>query len=115
MASEKLADFFNFLSIEKGLSKNTTEAYRRDLDRFFHYLSINQLSVEQVTAEDLSMYVAWLRGMNNSEFKIGESTISRNIISVRSYFSYLAKEHKYSNQATNFKPPKISKRLPKAL
>jgi len=87
MASEKLADFFNFLSIEKGLSKNTTEAYRRDLDRFFHYLSINQLSVEQVTAEDLSMYVAWLRGMNNSEFKIGESTISRNIISVRSYFS----------------------------
>ncbi|MSW19144.1 MAG: site-specific tyrosine recombinase XerD, partial [Actinobacteria bacterium] len=115
MASEKLADFFNFLSIEKGLSKNTTEAYRRDLDRFFHYLSINQLSVEQVTAEDLSMYVAWLRGMNNSEFKIGESTISRNIISVRSYFSYLAKEHKYSNPAANFKPPKISKHLPKAL
>ncbi|MTA99488.1 MAG: site-specific tyrosine recombinase XerD, partial [Actinobacteria bacterium] len=30
MASDHLADFFNFLTIEKGLSKNTTEAYRRD-------------------------------------------------------------------------------------
>ena len=115
MASEKLADFFNYLSIEKGLSRNTTDAYRRDLDRFFHYLSINQLSPTQVSTNDLSMYVAWLRGMNNSEFKIGESSIARNIISVRSYFFYLAKQSNLANPAANFKPPKISKRLPKAL
>jgi len=115
MASEKLADFFNYLSIEKGLSRNTTDAYRRDLDRFFHYLSINQLSLAQVSTNDLSMYVAWLRGMNNSEFKIGESSIARNIISVRSYFFYLAKQSNLANPAANFKPPKISKRLPKAL
>jgi integrase/recombinase XerD len=115
MASEKLADFFNYLSIEKGLSRNTTDAYRRDLVRFFHYLSINQLSPAQVSTNDLSMYVAWLRGMNNSEFKIGESSIARNIISVRSYFFYLAKQTNLANPAANFKPPKISKRLPKAL
>jgi integrase/recombinase XerD len=115
MASEKLADFFNYLSIEKGLSRNTTDAYRRDLVRFFHYLSINQLSPAQVSTNDLSMYVAWLRGMNNSEFKIGESSIARNIISVRSYFFYLAKQSNLANPAANFKPPKISKRLPKAL
>jgi integrase/recombinase XerD len=115
MASEKLVDFFNYLSIEKGLSRNTTEAYRRDLERFFHYLSINQLSPSQVTTHDLTLYVAWLRGMNNSEFNIGESSISRNIISVRSYFSYLSKQSNFSNPAANFKPPKISKRLPKAL
>jgi integrase/recombinase XerD len=115
MASEKLADFFNYLSIEKGLSRNTTDAYRRDLDRFFHYLSINQLSPAQVSTNDLSLYVAWLRGMNNSEFKIGESSIARNIISVRSYFFYLAKQSNLANPAANFKPPKISKRLPKAL
>ncbi|MEY3384667.1 MAG: hypothetical protein RLZ38_168 [Actinomycetota bacterium] len=115
MASEKLADFFNYLSIEKGLSRNTTDAYRRDLVRFFHYLSINQLSPAQVSTNDLSLYVAWLRGMNNSEFKIGESSIARNIISVRSYFFYLAKQSNLANPAANFKPPKISKRLPKAL
>ena len=115
MASDHLADFFNYLSIEKGLASNTISAYRLDIEKFFHYLSTNQLSLEQVTPEHLSSYVAWLRGMENTEFKIGESSIARNIISIRSYFTYLAKEHKFNNPSSNFKPPKIGKRLPKAL
>jgi integrase/recombinase XerD len=115
MASDHLADFFNYLSIEKGLASNTISAYRLDIEKFFHYLSTNQLSLEQVTQEQLSSYVAWLRGMENTEFKIGESSIARNIISIRSYFTYLAKEHKFNNPSSNFKPPKIGKRLPKAL
>ena len=115
MTSDHLADFFNYLSIEKGLASNTISAYRLDIEKFFHYLSTNQLSLEQVTPEQLSFYVAWLRGMENTEFKIGESSIARNIISIRSYFTYLAKEHKFNNPSSNFKPPKIGKRLPKAL
>lgn len=115
MVSDHLTDFFNYLSIEKGLSGNTTSAYRRDLERFFHYLSINQLNLAQVTAEELVGYVSWLRGRSNTEFKIGESSIARNIISLRSYFTYLSKEHQYSNPTLNFYPPKIPKRLPKAL
>ena len=115
MASDHLADFFNYLSIEKGLASNTISAYRLDIEKFFHYLSTNQLSLENVTPEQLSSYVAWLRGMENTEFKIGESSIARNIISIRSYFTYLAKEHKFNNPSSNFKPPKIGNRLPKAL
>ena len=115
MVSDHLTDFFNYLSIEKGLASNTTAAYGRDLERFFHYLSINQLNLAQVTAEELVGYVSWLRGRSNTEFKIGESSIARNIISLRSYFTYLSKEHQYSNPTLNFYPPKIPKRLPKAL
>ena len=115
MASDHLADFFNYLSIEKGLASNTISAYRLDIEKFFHYLSTNQLLVEQVTSEHLASYVAWLRGLENTEFKIGESSIARNVISIRSYFAYLAKEHKFGNPSINFKPPKIGKRLPKAL
>ena len=115
MVSDHLTDFFNYLSIEKGLASNTTQAYRRDLERFFHYLSINQLNLAQVTAEELVGYVSWLRGSSNTEFKIGESSIARNIISLRSYFTYLSKEHHYLNPTLNFYPPKIPKRLPKAL
>ena len=115
MASDHLADFLNYLSIEKGLASNTISAYRLDIEKFFHYLSTNQLLLEKVTPEQLTTYVAWLRGMENTEFKIGESSIARNIISIRSYFTYLAKEHKFNNPSSNFKPPKIGKRLPKAL
>jgi integrase/recombinase XerD len=115
MVSDHLTDFLNYLSIEKGLSGNTTAAYRRDLDKFFHYLSTNQLKISQVTSEVLANYISWLRGRGNTEFKIGESSIARNVISLRSYFSYLAKEHKYSNPTIDFHPPNIPKRLPKAL
>jgi integrase/recombinase XerD len=115
MVSDHLTDFLNYLSIEKGLSGNTTAAYRRDLDKFIHYLSTNQLKISQVTSEVLANYISWLRGRGNTEFKIGESSIARNVISLRSYFSYLAKEHKYSNPTIDFYPPKIPKRLPKAL
>ena len=115
MASDHLADFFNYLTIEKGLAVNTVTAYKSDLARFFHYLSINKLSLEQVKSENLTLYVAWLRGMGNTEFQIGESSIARNVISLRSYFSYLSKEYKYHDPTSNFKPPKIPKRLPKAL
>lgn len=115
MASDHLADFFNYLTIEKGSAANTVTAYRSDLERFFHYLSINNLSLDQIKSNELTMYVAWLRGMGNTDFQIGESSIARNVISLRSYFSYLAKEHKFYDPTSNFKPPNIPKRLPKAL
>lgn len=115
MASDRLTDFFNYLSIEKGLAANTTAAYRRDLERFFHYLSTNQLNFDQITRDHLIDYVAWLRGKGNTEFKITEASIARNVISLRSYYGYLAKEHGYSNPTVDFLPPKIAKRLPKAL
>ena len=115
MVSDHLTDFFNYLSIERGLSGNTTSAYRRDLERFFQYLSINQLSLDLVNPDTLAGYISWLRGRANTEFKISESSIARNIVSLRSYFAYLSKEHNYPNPTLNFQPPKIPKRLPKSL
>ena len=115
MASDHLVDFFNFLTIEKGLAKNTITAYQADLERYFHYLSRNKLKFDQITPDQLTGYLAWLRGMQNTEFEIGESSIARNVISLRGYYSYLASEHKLVNPAISLKPPRIPKRLPKAL
>jgi len=36
MASDHLADFFKYLTIEKGLAVNTVTAYKSDLERLFH-------------------------------------------------------------------------------
>ena len=115
MASDHLADFFNYLTIEKGLAKNTITAYQADLERYFHYLSINKLEFDQIMPDQLTGYLAWLRGMQNTEFEIGESSIARNVISLRGYYSYLASEHKLVNPAISLKPLRITKRLPKAL
>jgi integrase/recombinase XerD len=115
VASDYLGNYFNFLLIEKGLSKNTVSAYRRDLERLDHYAGLQKKDLQGLTADDLVLYIAWLRGLNNQDFQIGESSIARNVVAVRNFFDYLAVEHGFTNVAKSIHPPKIPKRLPKAL
>lgn len=115
MLNELQNSYFNFLAVEKGLSKNTIAAYRRDLNKFDQYLALFNKSLQSIAAEDLPLYLAWLRGLNNNYFSMGESSIARNIVAVRNFFDFLAKEHGFVNIASEIHPPKIPKRLPKAL
>ena len=73
MANDYLSNYLNFLLIEKGLSKNTVSAYRRDLERLSYYVSLNKSELQKIKAEDLVLYIAWLRGLNNNDFQLGES------------------------------------------
>ncbi len=115
MINDLQNSYFNFLVVEKGLSKNTIAAYRRDLNKFDQYLELSKKDLSSITAEDLPLYLAWLRGLNNDQFTMGESSIARNVVAVRNFFDFLAKEHGFSNIASDIHPPKIPKRLPKAL
>lgn len=115
MINDLQNSYFNFLTVEKGLSKNTIDAYRRDLSKFDQYLTLSKKDLKALTSEDLPLYLAWLRGLNNDEFTMGESSIARNVVAVRNFFDFLAKEHGFSNIASDIHPPKIPKRLPKAL
>ena len=115
MINDLQNSYFNYLLVEKGLSKNTINAYRRDLNRFSQYLVNVKKELNSVTADELPLYLAWLRGLNNTEFKMGESSIARNVVAIRNFFEFLAKEHGFTNIAVNIHPPKIPKRLPKAL
>ena len=107
--------YFNFLIVEKGLSKNTVAAYKRDLNRFAQYLSLSKKDFKNVTPEDIPLYLAWLRGLNNTDFSMGESSIARNVVAIRNFFDFLANEHGFTNITADIHPPKIPKRLPKAL
>ena len=49
MNTQILAEYLDFLEIEKGLSKNTLEAYRRDLSNFFDFYNDIDISKIQRT------------------------------------------------------------------
>jgi integrase/recombinase XerD len=109
------SSYFNYLTVEKGLAKNTVIAYRRDIGRLSQYLMVVDKEFKTLTSEDLPLYLAWLRGLNNKEFKMGETSIARNVVAIRNFYEYLAREHGYINITADLHPPKIPKRLPKAL
>ena len=102
--------FLNFQRIERGLSKNSLSAYTRDLERFNVFLlreGISVLEFNEGHTEDLVSYL-------NAE-KLALSTTNRILSTLRSFYSYLEREHGAYNPMKDVLSRKIPVRLPKAL
>ena len=108
--SESLQTFLNHCLVEKGLSKNTVSAYGRDLGSFVDFLKSSETAIESANSETVSKFVAELRVK-----KLSESSIARKVVAIRSWYNFLEKDAGISNQVKEYLPPKIPKRLPKAL
>jgi integrase/recombinase XerD len=113
--NEKISDYLNHLAVEKALAQNTLDSYRRDLLGFQTFLNSNGLALAATTMELMSEYVAWLRGKNSGTAPLAESSISRAVVSVRNFYKFNSKEYATVDPIHDFHPPKIPKRLPKAL
>lgn len=107
---ELLQIFLNHCAIERGLSKNSVNAYRRDLEKFLTFLESRNLQLDKVQLDDLFEFTKTLRNQN-----LGEASIARKIVALRSFFTFLEKDQAMLNVSKELTPPKIPKRLPKAL
>ncbi|MFY9174438.1 MAG: site-specific tyrosine recombinase XerD [Peptococcia bacterium] len=107
-----LQSFLEYLLVEKGLSANTLEAYRRDISRLNKYLEEKKIGkLEEVTKDTLASYLYSLK-------KAGQSpaTIAREIASLRSYFRFLCLDGVIEKDPSlNLETPKLPQKLPKVL
>jgi integrase/recombinase XerD len=113
-AEALVGEYLSHLRVEKGLSKNTTSAYKRDLARFTEYLQSQSIEVDELSTPLMAEFVATLRGKGGSA-PLAESSISRAVVAIRNFYEFAAKEEGFLNPIKEFAPPKIPKRLPKAL
>ena len=113
--SSAIADYLSYAAIEKGLSKNTIEAYRRDLTKFNNFLASNDLSILEVNTKVIDDFLGWLRGTDGSNSRGSESSNSRTIVTVRNLYKFISTNNHTVNPLKDYSPPKIPKRLPKAL
>jgi len=113
-ADQLVREYLSHLRVEKGLALNTTDAYQRDLLRFTEYVTSHQLMVASLTIADMENYVALLRGKGGA-MPLAESSISRAIVAIRNFYDFTSREENFLNPIQEFAPPKIAKRLPKAL
>ena len=103
--NDEVDQFLSHLSIEKGLTKNTISAYRADLDSYFGIS-------ESIKLDEASLNAFMAHERLNGK---AESTIAREIVTLRNFAAFVAKESGVLNQIATFTPPKIGKRLPKAI
>ena len=107
-------EYISHLRVEKGLARNTTIAYERDLFRFSAFLAEQNLPVDKLTSPIMDEFVASLRG-RGGKAPLAESSISRAVVAIRNFYTFASREENFLNPIKEFNPPKIPKRLPKAL
>ena len=92
------------------MSKNTLQSYRRDLESFKDFLATKNLDIASASKVDIEQFLGSLRDEG-----LKASSIARNVVAIRSIYKFLGKENGIADIAREIKPPRIPKRLPKAL
>lgn len=113
------ARFLRHVSLERGLSAHTVDAYARDLRAYESWLTERGVGdLEEVTPEMLSEYVAVLGGWNPEAQRapMAPESIARRLSTVRSMHRFLYAEGLLTTYAgSGVRTPKKAQRLPKAL
>ena len=111
LKDEIIDEFIDHLWLEDGLSKNTLNSYRFDLELFSGWLTkILQKNILDVSQADIQQYLSFKFPTSKSR------SISRLLTTLRRLFRYLLRENKVKIDPTlEIMSPKIPKSLPKSL
>ena len=107
--------FLDHLTVERGLSKNTLLAYRRDLTRYCDFLDSRHKPIAQASEGDIEDFLTYLRTGNSEHPPLSVSSSARSIIAVRGFHKFHARENASGDPAAQVRPPTPGRRLPKAL
>ena len=103
-----ILDFLAYLELERGLSRNTLEAYRSDLLQFGEFLERRGLAATQVGHGDLAAFL--------SSFRSQPSTLARKVACLRSFYRHLRREGSIEHDPTaDLRGPRKPQRLPRVL
>jgi integrase/recombinase XerD len=103
--------FLDYLTVEKGLAKNSLAAYRADLRHFGHYLLDAKVELDRVERIHIVRYFQSLRSAG-----ISARSVARALAAIRGLFRFLVAERHLKNDPTeNIENPKLWATLPKSL
>ncbi|MGC1902973.1 MAG: site-specific tyrosine recombinase XerD [Candidatus Acidiferrum sp.] len=103
-----IASFVTHVKVEKGLSANTVEAYRRDLLKFDVFAKKRKLTLEAVRRDDL---VDFLAGLYRE--KLESRTVARHLVTLRNFFRFAQIQDLIATDpSVNLESPKIRRSLP---
>ena len=120
--TELTLEFLGTLELERGLSRNTLEAYRSDLQQFGTFLAGARgahgdgLDPLNVTPADLAAFVSSLADGDGERPPVAPATLQRKIACLRSFYRHLRREQIIEHDPTaELRPPRSGNRLPKVL
>jgi integrase/recombinase XerD len=108
-------DFLSYLELERGLSRNTLNAYRTDLLQYGEYLSAHELDALHARPADVADFLADL-ATGEDRPACSASTIHRKAACLRSFYKHLRRDELIGDDPTaSLSAPRRSKKLPQVL
>ena len=132
---ELMLDFLAYLELERGLSRNTLEAYRSDLLQFGAFLERRGIGAQEAQHGDLTAFISELAGTGAGapaaatgstaddpsaaaevRAPAAAATLGRKVACLRSFYRHLRREELVGHDPTaDLRGPRKSQRLPRVL
>jgi len=103
--------FLNCLRVEKGLSENTLQAYRRDIQKFAAFAAGRHLDTKDVRRSDVVEFLASLyrKGLDSR-------SVARHLVTIRNFFRFaLTEGYIDDDPAATVESPRFRQSLPEFL
>ena len=107
-----LQDYQHYLTIERGLSQNTVDSYRRDVQKLQRYLKENSMSVSAIKIDEETVK----EFIYQISKKVNPKSQARILAGLRNFFDYLIFEnYREDNPTQLIETPKTTRTLPDTL
>jgi integrase/recombinase XerD len=114
--TDLVLDFLAYLELERGLSRNTLEAYRSDLLQFGEFLTRRGLDPLRCRPSDLAAFISELAEGRDGRKPVASATLQRKIACLRSFYRHLRREQIIDHDPTSeLRGPRQRARLPRVL
>lgn len=108
---KQINQYLDYLIYERNYSENTIINYRQELQKYQNYLDEKKKNYQKITKEEIREYLKYL-----DELKYKNSSISKNVSAIRSFYNYLVlKKILKNNIWTSIKNPKVKRKIPNFL
>jgi integrase/recombinase XerD len=110
--SPSIDSFLTMVAVEKGLAKNTVDAYSRDLIQFADFVAARGISAWNGTeTPDLRSYLSSMRSKG-----LSARSIARHVVTLRRFYAFLESEGVISqNPMPSFQLTASPRKLPQTL
>lgn len=109
---EFIDTFLNYLSVERGLSVNTLNSYRRDLNFYMDFLTDKHIdALSKTTKNEVVNFMLYQKDKG-----LSANSISRRLTAIRVFYRFLVRERVLKTEPTSqIDSPKLWKRIPEIL
>ncbi len=109
-------DFLAYLEFERGLSRNTLDAYRSDLLQFGGHLKRTDTDALTAVHSDLAAFVSDLAAGGEDRPPVAAATLQRKVACLRSFYRHLRRQDMIADDPTvHLRAPKQGRKLPQVL